>query len=79
MAGFAAPQIPVGSRSHIDIETAITPKVTSAIQVSSLLFGANQSVIDEHAAPLSLVLGPSMTGLLRLLRATGRAALARIS
>ena len=53
-------------RAHIDIETAITPRVTSAIQVSSLLFSANQSAIDEYAAPLSLVLGPFMTGLRQL-------------
>jgi hypothetical protein len=33
--------------AHIDIPTAITPTVTSAIQVSSLLFSANQSAIDE--------------------------------
>jgi hypothetical protein len=38
------------SCAHIDIPTAITPTVTSAIQVSSLLFSANQSAIDEYAA-----------------------------
>ena len=39
----------VGSCSHISIPTAITPTVASAIQVSSLLFSATQSAIDECA------------------------------
>ena len=54
--------------AHINIPTAITPTATnSAIQVSSLLFSANQSAIDEYAAPLvSLVSCPCMTRLLQL-------------
>jgi hypothetical protein len=56
----------VGSCAHIDIPTAITPTVTSAIQVSSLLFSANQSAIDEYAALLSLPLSTAMTRLLQL-------------
>jgi len=38
-----------GSCGHISIPTAITPTVARAIQVSSLLFSANQSAIDECA------------------------------
>ena len=45
---------------------AITPTVTSVIQVSSLLFSANQSAIDEYAVLLSLVFCPCMTRLLQL-------------
>jgi hypothetical protein len=56
----------VASPAHIDIPTAITPTVISAIQVSSLLFRANQSASDEDAARLSLVLSPCMTDLLPL-------------
>jgi hypothetical protein len=61
------PQIQVASRDYINIPTAKTPMMTSAIHVSSLLFSANQSAIDEDAAPLSLVLSPCMTGLLQQL------------
>ena len=56
----------VGSCAHIDIPTAITPTVTSAIQVRSLLFSANQSAIDEYAALLCLPLSTAMTRLLPL-------------
>jgi len=74
------PQMLVGSCAHIDSPTAITPTVTSAIQVRSLLFSANQSAIDAYAALLSLVLCPCMdSSPYNCLRATGRAALARIS
>jgi hypothetical protein len=52
--------------AHIDIPTTITPTVTSAIQVSSLLFSANQSAIDEYASLSSLILCPCMTRLLQL-------------
>ena len=52
--------------AHINIPTAITPTVTSAIQVRSLLFSANQSAIDEHAVLLSLALCADIVGLLQL-------------
>ena len=54
--------------AHTNIPPAITPTATSsAIQVSSLLFSANQSAIDEYAALLlSLVSCPCMTRLLQL-------------
>jgi hypothetical protein len=55
VAGLLDLEFQVGSCAHIDIPTAITPTVTSAIQVSSLLFSANQSAIDEYAALFSLV------------------------
>ena len=56
----------LGSYAHINVPTAITPTVTSAIQVSSLLFSANQSAIDEYVALLSLALCTAMTRLLQL-------------
>ena len=66
----------VGSCAHIDIPTAITPTVISAIQVSSLLFSANQSAIDEYAALLSLALCTAMTRLLQLPKGPPSVALA---
>jgi hypothetical protein len=41
--------------AYINIPTAKTSTITSAIHVSSLLFSANQSAIDECATPLSLL------------------------
>ena len=66
MAGWFDPELQVRSCAHIDSPTAITPTVTSAIQVRSLLFSANQSAIDEYAALSSLISCPCMTRLLRL-------------
>jgi hypothetical protein len=62
------PQNVVRPCAHINIPTAITPRVTNAIQVRSLLFSANQSAIDEYAALLSLALCPCMTRMTRLLQ-----------